>query len=461
MTLRPLRRWLPTAVIVTLAAAGLAGLPVTVAQAATNSFHGVNWADPRDNFTTDAVVPSGLSTSDSYATTKAKATQILTGFKNNLGANTVRLPVNPPSVGTTWWNSYTGAIDAATALGMNVILSYWEASNSEDGKIDNTTTWNSMWATVVAKYGSTSNIYFEPMNEPHGYSFTDWSAICATWLSTYSSVPRGRVVLSGTGYNQDVKSLGADSRFTGTLLSVHNYKFFSSNTTYAQFYSQISGEVGSFTSRTIIDEWGAPQTDGTNYHQANSSNAFVTYLQAMSDYAHANSMGTVYWPGLRTADTYAMETLSGSYPNDKLTNSNSSGRDLLLASWGVSASQSGTFVGLASKCLDTLANGTANPKVVLSSCSGAASQSWTLNNGALTSGGRCADATGAGTANGTLIITYPCSGAANQQWILVGSTLRNGGSGTCLDVPGSNSANGTQLELWSCNGGANQNWVLS
>jgi hypothetical protein len=56
-----------------LAATALTSLPAGVAHAATTGFHGVNWADPRDNFADDAVVPSGLSTSDTYATTKAKA----------------------------------------------------------------------------------------------------------------------------------------------------------------------------------------------------------------------------------------------------------------------------------------------------------------------------------------------------------------------------------------------------
>ncbi len=444
-----------------LAAAAALVVPGGTARAATTGFHGVNWADQRDNFVDGTVVPSGLSTSDSYATTLAKAGQILDGFRANLGANTVRLPVNPSSVGTSWWNSYTGAIDAAVNRGMNVILSYWEGASSRDGKVDNTSAWMSMWSTIVGKYGGTGDVYFEPMNEPHGYSYTDWSALCATWLSTFPSVPRGRVILSGTGFNQDVKGLGADSRFTGTLLSVHNYKFFSSNTTYSQFYSQISGEVGSYASRTIIDEWGAVQTDGTNYHQANSSNAFVPYLQAMSDFARANSMGTVYWPGLRTNDTYAMETLSGSYPNYKLTTTNSSGRDLLLNSWGVSNARTGTVTGLSGKCLDTVTPSSGNPKVVISTCNGASSQRWTLSNGALMSDGRCADASGAGTANGTLIITYACSGAANQQWVLAGSQLRNGNSGTCLDVPGFTTTDGTQLELYTCNGGGNQSWTLN
>jgi hypothetical protein len=453
-------RTLAVAAVTLLAGAALAALPSIAAHAATNSFRGVNWADVNDNFSDSTVVPSGLSTSDSYATTKAKATIILNDFTANLGTNTVRLPVNPSSVGTAWWNSYTGAIDAATGLGYKVILSYWEGKSSEDGKVDNTTTFWSMWSTVVAKYGSNPLVYFEPMNEPHGYSYTDWSAICATWLSNYSSVPKGRVVLSGTGYNQDVTKLGADSRFTGTLLSAHIYQFFSSNTTYSQFYSQISGEVGGYAGRTVIDEWGATMTTGLDYHASSSSSAFVPYLQAVSDYAKANSMGTVYWPGLRTNDTYSMETLSGTYPSWSMLTTNSSGRDLLLASWGVSGARTGTVTGLAGKCLDTLTPSSGNPKVVIQACGGASSQTWTLANGTLTSNGKCADATGAGTANGTLIIAFACNGGANQRWILNGTRLLNANSGTCLDVPGANSANGTQVELYSCNGGSNQSWTL-
>ena len=41
------------------------------------------------------------------------------------------------------------------------------------------------------------------------------------------SVPRNRVFISGAGYNQDVKTVCADSRFDGTYLSLHHYTFFS------------------------------------------------------------------------------------------------------------------------------------------------------------------------------------------------------------------------------------------
>src|SRR5689334_16041188 len=93
----------PVLAAATLAAALVTGplsapaqaAPATPAQAAgTSQFKGVNWADPRDNFVNGPVIPSGLSTSDNYATTYAKASAIVSGFQANLGANMIRLGMN-------------------------------------------------------------------------------------------------------------------------------------------------------------------------------------------------------------------------------------------------------------------------------------------------------------------------------------------------------------------------------
>src|SRR5690349_13626503 len=132
-----MRARIPTAICAVLLAS-LVAVPTSPAAAATSGFRGVNWADQRDNFVDDTLVLGGLSTSDSYATTQAKANAIITGFQNNLGANTVRMPVNYPTVSGSYWASYTGAIDMAASKG-KVILSYWEANSSRDGKVDNTT----------------------------------------------------------------------------------------------------------------------------------------------------------------------------------------------------------------------------------------------------------------------------------------------------------------------------------
>ena len=168
------------------AVAALTAIPlalVTVApsaSAATNQFQGVNWARAGDNFTSGPLVLYGLSSGDSYTTVRAKADAVYSGFQRNLGANTVRLPVNTYSVGTSWWNSYTGAIDSAVARGMKVILSHWDDGRaSSGGRLTDTAAFNTMWNTIVARYGSTPLVYFEPMNEPHGYNATDWKNVAA------------------------------------------------------------------------------------------------------------------------------------------------------------------------------------------------------------------------------------------------------------------------------------------
>ena len=129
------------------------------AAAAPSSFHGVNWADPNDNYNSGPVVPSGLSTSDSYQTVYKITLNMVAGFRKNLGANTLRLPINPASVGTAWWNSYRATIDAATAAGDKVILSYWDEKSSNDGVIDDTATWNQMWNTVTKAYAHNPHVY--------------------------------------------------------------------------------------------------------------------------------------------------------------------------------------------------------------------------------------------------------------------------------------------------------------
>ena len=137
------------------------------AHAATNQFRGVNWADPRDNFVTDPIVPVGLTRSDSYATVYAKATNVLKGFQS-FGSNTVRFGINSASVTTSWWNSYTAAFDAANALGMNVIIAPW----LQGGNVTDTTAFYRMWDIVIAKYGSNSRFYFNIMNEPYAFNAT-------------------------------------------------------------------------------------------------------------------------------------------------------------------------------------------------------------------------------------------------------------------------------------------------
>jgi len=312
-----------------LAAAAVFVAQAGPAAAATTQFKGVNWADTRDNYNSGWVIPDGLSASDTYAQVSSIANTYVKAFQANLGANTVRLPINPPSVSQSWWSAYQGAIDAATADGMKVILSAWTESNTT-GTITDMAAWQAMWTTVVNRYAGNADVYFEPLNEPFGYSQSQWISICTAWLSAHANVPRGRVIISGTGYNDHVTGVGAASALSGTLLSLHYYGTWNSYTQESQWQADINSRIGSYASRTIIDEFGAPMTTGINYLTNHNGAQYQSFLAAVTDLARADGMGSVYWAGLKSGDSYSMEAKSGS----GLTDNNASGVTQVRWGWG-------------------------------------------------------------------------------------------------------------------------------
>jgi len=479
------RRLIPVgaALATVLAAATALAVGTAPAHAATSDFRGVNWADQRDNFVNDTLVLGGLSTSDSYATTAAKADRILTGFQDNLGANTVRLPVNYPTVSGSYWNSYTAVIDTATGKGMKVIFSYWEAANSRNGTVDNLTQFWSMWQTIVNKYAGNSLVYFEPMNEPYAYSDTDWKNLAAQWLANYPSVPKGRILVSGAGYNQRLTTIGSDSRFNGTLISRHTYQFFNTGlTTEDAWKNDLANSVGSYAARVVITEWGAPMTDGRNYDQPSSSDSFVSYIRGTAAEARALGIGTVYWPGIRIADHYRLQEINGSGTNLTLTTTNASGRDQLRYSWGLtdplpSASSPTTSAVYrvtnrnSGKVMDVTGASTANSAEVKQwTWNSGGNQKWTFQDAGSgyfrivnVNSGKCLDVASASTADGANIIQYTCGTGTNQQWQLqtAGSYVQLVArhSGKCLDVVAAGTADGTDIDQYTCNGGTNQQWT--
>jgi endoglucanase len=447
----------------------------------TSEFKGVNWADPRDNYASDAVVPTGLSTSDSYDQVYAASQKILGGFAQNLGANTVRLPINPASVGTAWWDSYRGAIDAAVAAGDKVILSYWEADTSKDGFIDDVPAWKTMWNTVVAQYLHTSNVYFEPMNEPHGYSSTEWRDVAANWLSYHYSAPPSRVLIGGTGYSQDLRDICNDSRFNSTLLSFHHYAFMYSAMTYDAFLSHIQTRLGNCASRAVATEFGAAMNSGLDYSDANSSENFVRYLRAVAQVMRNNQMGGTYWPALGGKpgtigyDGYSMYVLSGSGSSLNLTIRNTSGADRVRFAWGDNVGGSTTTyyrvnVRHSGKAMDVQQPNTADgARVGQYTYNGGAWQQWQFQDAG--SGywrivsrhsGKCLDVVGASTADGAEIVQYACGTGTNQQFQMVANgsyfQLRARHSSKCVDVPAASTADGVILKQYPCNTGTNQQW---
>ncbi|GHH79205.1 glucosylceramidase [Streptomyces sulfonofaciens] len=123
----------------------------------------------------------------------------------------------------------------------------------------------------------------------------------------------------------------------------------------------------------------------------------------------------------------------------------------------------GTLTGLGGKCLDAAGGSTANGTAAqIYTCNGSTAQQWTLKaDGSVQALGKCLDVAAASTADGAKVQMYDCNGTGAQQWRLEpAGDLVNAGADKCLDVTGMSSADGTKVQLWTCTGTANQKWQL-
>ena len=117
--------------------------------------------------------------------------------------------------------------------------------------------------------------------------------------------------------------------------------------------------------------------------------------------------------------------------------------------------------GVGGKCLDDVANRSANgTPVALGTCTGAAAQWTAAADRSLRIHGQCLSVSGSARRSGAREVLEPCAGYASQQWAVgTGAHLVNGGAGLCL----SGSAGGTtgsRVWLGSCATGASRAWTL-
>ncbi|MFJ8580018.1 glycosyl hydrolase family 18 protein [Micromonospora sp. NPDC093277] len=125
--------------------------------------------------------------------------------------------------------------------------------------------------------------------------------------------------------------------------------------------------------------------------------------------------------------------------------------------------RTGPITGIAGKCVDVAAAGTANGTAIqLYTCNGTGAQNWTVaTDGTLRALGKCMDVASGSTANGAKVQLWECNGTGAQVWQAQSNgTLRNPQSNKCLDATDNSSADGTRLQIWDCFGGANQVWRL-
>lgn len=308
--------------------------------AITNQFRGVNWADKRDNFVSDALVLSGMAGVGSYDGAVTVAERVIGGFVEQLGTNSVRLPINEPTVTGSYWNTYKGVLDVALKYGRTV-MGYWGPAQPAGPK--NMDDWWKMWDTVIKEYGDNPNAYFEIFNEPHMYTKDELRNLYAKWLEKFPDVPRDHVLLDGSGLAWNVPDIADDSRFDGCLFAVHEYTFWNMSITTEQgWMNSFKGKVGKYADRTVATEWGGAMGPGDkngvhyeimDYNDPNPKNYFMAYIRGMSEQLRQWKMGSFYWVGLRDGDWYSMMKRNGEGANIKLEIVNQSGVDRMQYSW--------------------------------------------------------------------------------------------------------------------------------
>jgi len=441
----------------------------------TVNFKGLNWADPRDNFVDDWLVLTGLNSTDNYTATLVKSDSILAAFSLT-GANTIRLPINPPTVLQNWWASYRAAIDRASAKGMKVIIACWEGASSKDGIVDNESAFWEMWNEVVNRYKTNANVYFEVFNEPHGYNISELKVLYLKWLANYADIPKRRILLDGVGYANDVNSIGDDNRFDSCLLSYHEYTWFDSTyKTVADWEMPV--KTINYPKRTVVTEFGIPMTNGKNYLQSPGYDVEITYFQGMTNQMHDLGVGGVYWPGLRAGDSFSLLTYNG--VTAALTTNNISGITRLQYAWGTGniAPLNASFTPEnlykiinrnSNKSLDV--NDTSITAIISQwDYSASINQQWkftnpeygyfsivnTYSNKFLSSNG----------AVGTKITQNNFNGLSNQRWQIIDIgfgyyKIINKSTEFALDVNGSSILNGGAIIQWNWNDGINQQWQI-
>jgi hypothetical protein len=117
------------------------------------------------------------------------------------------------------------------------------------------------------------------------------------------------------------------------------------------------------------------------------------------------------------------------------------------------------FTGIGGRCVEIAGADRTSGPVQLNSCSRQPEQLWSAySDGTLRSLDKCLDAFG--TTNGAPVRQFVCASLPSQTWQLVGDRVVNAASGRCLDAVGGSSADGTRLQLFDCHGGANQSWSV-
>jgi hypothetical protein len=288
------------AVVTLLAASAHATLPSNTA-----GFHGGNWSSWVGLTTNIIQYPAGIDSGTTPAQAAAVADAVACDYKA-IGINFVRYPINPATISGNWAVT-TNAISELLAQGLKVDICCWYIDDDATGytgtgKIPNMTTWKSMWQTVDAVYGNNGNVYYEPINEPYGYSpESSLASVYTTFFGYGLAKPKDHMILDcGFDSVASISDLAADASLNGCFLTFHYYASanFSGNTTESGWISHLQNEMGTQANanRTIMTEAGAVTTTGL-YYGATSTDSNICFVRGLCTLSSATwPMGFCWFP---------------------------------------------------------------------------------------------------------------------------------------------------------------------
>ncbi|NUS54935.1 MAG: hypothetical protein HOV66_08725 [Streptomycetaceae bacterium] len=134
----------------------------------------------------------------------------------------------------------------------------------------------------------------------------------------------------------------------------------------------------------------------------------------------------------------------------------------LAANGGAKPPAQGPVVGVGGKCLDARGGKSADgTQVQIYKCNNTAAQSWILNaDGSINILGKCLDNYSNKSVDKNKIQLYTCNGSAAQKWAVnAKGQIVHVASGKVLDVTGGKTADGTAVQLYKATTGKNQLWT--
>ena len=303
-----------TMAIVAIAMALLAPAPAHASLPAnTAGFHGGNWSSTGLIGDT-TMYPYGITSS----TTPAEATNVaLTAacdFKA-VGINFVRFPVNPCTVngadgGPENWAVSQACINELVAQGLNVDICCWYIDQT-NGQIPDGGLWEAMWQTIDGVYGGNTNVYYEPINEPWGYTPESKLSddVYQFFLNDYGiTKPKDHIILD-CGFNNQVpiSSLYNDANLDGCFLTTHPYAsgtFGGNRSVYGQ-ETNLEAQIGNSTiaKRVMMTECGACTLNGLDYNDTSSTDSNVCFVQSLVTVCSTTwPMGFTWFPAYQAPD---------------------------------------------------------------------------------------------------------------------------------------------------------------